>query len=100
MAGAMQVADGSVEVAGAPLVLIHEGVADSRMFDDQFAALGSGDIPDILDQADLLARSIPGARKLVIRRLAHVLNMERPREINQIVLDFLGEVYASATVQR
>jgi pimeloyl-ACP methyl ester carboxylesterase len=55
--------------------------------------VGSGDVPAILEQADLVARSIPGTRKVVLPRVAHVLNMELPAEVNQIVLDFLAEVY-------
>jgi pimeloyl-ACP methyl ester carboxylesterase len=53
--------------------------------------VGSGDVPDILDQADLLAGTIAGARKVVLPRVAHVLNMERPAEVNHIILDFLEE---------
>jgi pimeloyl-ACP methyl ester carboxylesterase len=55
--------------------------------------VGSGDVPDILDQADLLAGTIAGARKVVLPRVAHVLNMERPAEVNHIILDFLEEQY-------
>lgn len=57
--------------------------------------VGTGDIPNILEQADLLERNITGARKVVLPRVAHVLNMERPTEINRIILDFLGEQYPS-----
>jgi 3-oxoadipate enol-lactonase len=53
--------------------------------------VGSGDVPAVLDMADLLARTIPGARKIVLPRLAHLLNMERPTEVNRLVLDFLSE---------
>ena len=48
-----------------------------------------------MDQAHLLARTIPRARKVVLPRVAHVLNMERPAEINRLILDFLGEQYPS-----
>jgi len=58
--------------------------------------VGTGDIPNILEQADLLERNITGARKVVLPRVAHVLNMERPTEINHIILDFLGEQHPSA----
>jgi pimeloyl-ACP methyl ester carboxylesterase len=57
--------------------------------------VGTGDVPDILDQADLLARTIPGARKVMLPHVAHVLNMERPSEVNRIILDFLEEHYPS-----
>jgi 3-oxoadipate enol-lactonase len=55
--------------------------------------VGTGDVPDILDGADLLERSIPGSRKVVLPRVAHLLNMERPAEINRLILDFLAEQY-------
>jgi pimeloyl-ACP methyl ester carboxylesterase len=53
------------EVAGTgyPLLLIHEGVADCRMWD-----------------------------QLVIPGAAHVINMEQPAEFNRIVLDFLAHI--------
>ncbi len=57
--------------------------------------VGAGDVPDILDQAVLLERSITGARRLVLPHVAHVLNMERPAEINTLILDFLAEYYPS-----
>jgi len=52
-------------------------------------AVGSGDVPDILTQADLLHESIAGARKAVIPDVAHVPNMESPEPFNRLVLDFL-----------
>lgn len=58
--------------------------------------VGSGDVPAVLDLADLLARTIPGAHKVVLPRVAHLLNMERPAEVNRLILDFLAEVYPSA----
>ena len=57
--------------------------------------VGTGDVPNVLEQADLLERNITGARKVVLPRVAHVLNMERPTEINRIILDFLGEQHPS-----
>jgi 3-oxoadipate enol-lactonase len=53
--------------------------------------VGAGDIPDILEQADLLARTIPNVRKIALPRVAHLLNMEIPDEFNQLILDFLIE---------
>lgn len=51
---------------------------------------GSLDNPEILRAADLLANEIKGAKKVVISDTAHVPNMEKPAEFNQIVLDFLS----------
>ena len=57
--------------------------------------VGTGDVPNVLEQANLLERNITGARKVVLPHVAHVLNMERPTEINRIILDFLGEQHPS-----
>lgn len=57
--------------------------------------VGTGDVPNVLEQADLLERDITGARKVVLPRVAHLLNMEHPTEINRLVLDFLEEQYPS-----
>lgn len=51
--------------------------------------VGDGDVPSIVRLADLLAHTIPGARKIVFPGVAHVPNLERPEEFNQAVLDFL-----------
>ncbi len=56
-------------------------------------AVGTGDIPHILEQADLLARTIPDARLVALPRVAHVFNMEQPAETNRLALDFLREHY-------
>ena len=53
--------------------------------------IGSGDISSIQDQADLLADSIPGAQKVVLPEVAHLLNLEVPEEFNRVVLAFLRE---------
>jgi pimeloyl-ACP methyl ester carboxylesterase len=52
--------------------------------------IGDGDVHEIVRTADLLTQSIAGARKVVIPNVAHVPNLERPDEINQLVLDFLA----------
>ena len=54
--------------------------------------VGDSDVPDIVEQADMLARGITGARKVVIPGVAHVPNLERPDDFNRLVLDFLGGV--------
>jgi len=40
----------------------------------------------------ILAERIPGARLVQIPDTDHVVNMRRPAEFNQVVLEFLGEV--------
>jgi len=53
--------------------------------------VGELDQPRTIQGADLLARSIPEARKVVMPGVAHLLNLERPEEFGRIVLDFLAE---------
>jgi pimeloyl-ACP methyl ester carboxylesterase len=57
--------------------------------------VGEADIPDILEQADLLHTCIAGAEKAVIPDVAHVLNMERPEAFNRLVLEFLDRLAGS-----
>jgi pimeloyl-ACP methyl ester carboxylesterase len=52
---------------------------------------GDLDQPRTIQAADLLARSIPEARKIIMPGTAHLPNLERPEEFNRIVLDFLAE---------
>ncbi len=52
--------------------------------------IGDQDVRDILIIADILAAGIAGAKKVIIPGTAHHLNMEKPQEFNQIVLDFLA----------
>lgn len=51
--------------------------------------VGSDDIPDIQQIADIVAAKIPGAKKAVIPQTDHALNLERPDQFNRIVLEFL-----------
>ena len=50
------------------------------------------DMPDLLDVADLMATQIPQAQKAIIMGAAHLPNMEKPAQFNQIVLGFLEKV--------
>lgn len=50
------------------------------------------DAPACREIADLLERTVAGARKVVIPKTGHIINMERPDEFNQITLDFLADV--------
>ena len=51
--------------------------------------VGDQDVSDTLEIADLLATSIPGARKAVIEGSGHLPSLERPDELNRLLLDFL-----------
>lgn len=50
---------------------------------------GELDNPEILRAAGVMANAIPGAQKVVIPGAAHLPNMEKPAEFNQVVQDFL-----------
>ena len=54
--------------------------------------VGGEDVEFILSIADKLERDILGAKKVVIPRTAHHLNMEKPQEFNRVVIDFLEHV--------
>jgi 3-oxoadipate enol-lactonase len=51
--------------------------------------VGDKDLQPLLENADLLASSIRGARKAMIHDAAHLPSLEHPEEFNRIVLDFL-----------
>jgi pimeloyl-ACP methyl ester carboxylesterase len=54
------------------------------------AIVGSIDMPDVLRIVDLIAEQLPDASKAVIPDVAHMVNMEKPEEFNELVLKFLG----------
>jgi len=55
--------------------------------------VGSLDLEEKLAAADRLVAQAPQARKAVIPEAAHMMNMEKPDQFNQIVLDFLAGEY-------
>jgi pimeloyl-ACP methyl ester carboxylesterase len=55
------------------------------------AIVGDLDDPNINRIADTLVTTVPGARKYVLKGTAHLPNMERPDEFNQVVAEFLEE---------
>ncbi len=54
--------------------------------------VGDGDVPDVIETANLLEQGIAGARKVVFPGVAHMVNMEQPEAFNRIVLNFLRDV--------
>jgi pimeloyl-ACP methyl ester carboxylesterase len=54
------------------------------------AVVGNLDMPDILDIVERIAGEVPGARKVVIPDVAHMVNLEKPAEFNRVVLEFLA----------
>lgn len=53
--------------------------------------VGDADVSDMFAIADRLEREIPGARQAVVTGAAHGLPLERPDELNRLLLDFLAE---------
>lgn len=51
-----------------------------------------GEDDRFLAAADVMARRIPGAGKVVIEDAGHAANMDRPTEFNRSVLEFLGDM--------
>lgn len=54
--------------------------------------IGDLDVPAMFPVVDLLETKIAGAEKVLMSGAAHLPNMEKPEEFNQIVLDFLGGI--------
>ncbi len=52
--------------------------------------VGDQDVQDIMKAADLLENKIAVAIKIIIRGAGHHINIEKPRQFNDIVLDFLS----------
>ena len=53
--------------------------------------VGDTDVRTIEEVADLLATQIPGARKVLIERADHVVNLRQPEAFDAAVVPFLTE---------
>ncbi|MFE0514292.1 alpha/beta fold hydrolase, partial [Streptomyces sp. NPDC058964] len=51
---------------------------------------GALDAPDLIAEAERLARTVPDGRSVVVEGTAHYPNMERPETYNEIVSGFLA----------
>lgn len=70
-----------------------EPAASGRLHEIQAPTLllvGAYDLQPKIEQARWMASEIPGAQLVVIPEVAHMLNMEKPAEFNQRVLEFLS----------
>jgi pimeloyl-ACP methyl ester carboxylesterase len=52
--------------------------------------VGERDLPDFHATADMIERGIPGARRVVLPEVGHVVNIEASERFNQLVIDFLA----------
>ena len=52
---------------------------------------GDKDIPFMMESNMFLEKNIPGARRVLVKDVAHMLNMEKPAEVNKLIMDFLSE---------
>jgi pimeloyl-ACP methyl ester carboxylesterase len=53
---------------------------------------GEHDVPGFLDMSAVLARRIPGARYHVVADAGHMINMEQPSAVNEVLARFLDEL--------
>jgi 3-oxoadipate enol-lactonase len=50
---------------------------------------GDKDLPTITANAEYMEKNIPGAKRVVMKDVAHMLNIEKPEELNKLMMDFL-----------
>jgi len=50
---------------------------------------GDKDLPFINETSMFLEKAIPGAKRLLLKGAAHMLNMEQPADVNRAILNFL-----------
>jgi pimeloyl-ACP methyl ester carboxylesterase len=58
------------------------------------AVVGTLDVPDIDQLAHLIDQHVPGAERVYIPDVAHMVNMEKPAEFNRVLLEFLERIEA------
>lgn len=52
---------------------------------------GDKDLPYITANSAYLEKNIPGAKRVVMKDVAHMMNIERPEELNKLVMDFMNQ---------
>lgn len=50
---------------------------------------GDKDLPVITDNCGYMEKNIPGAKRVVMKDVAHMLNIEKPEELNKLMMNFL-----------
>jgi len=63
-------------------------------------AVGEQDVPGFLEMSAVLARRIPGAQYRVVAGAGHMINMERPAVVNELLAGFLGQLFPAQARSR
>ena len=61
--------------------------------------IGDRDEENVTNIAELLASNIHGAQKVILPNTAHLPNMEKPEQFNQIVLEIFTEHAALTSIK-
>ncbi len=81
--------------AGPPVIFLHAGIADSRTWQPQVDAFDERfevHVRRSRASGRALVEGIPGARAVDIAGVAHLPSLERPDELNHLVLEFLDSM--------
>ena len=61
-------------------------------------AVGEQDVPGFREMSAVLGRRIPGARCHVVPGAGHMINMEQPAAVNELLARFLQQLRPPAAV--
>jgi pimeloyl-ACP methyl ester carboxylesterase len=50
---------------------------------------GDKDLPYITTTSEFMEKNILGAKRILLKDVAHMLNLEKPEEVNDLIIDFL-----------
>jgi pimeloyl-ACP methyl ester carboxylesterase len=59
-------------------------------------AVGERDVPGFREMAAVLARRIPGAQYRIVTGAGHMINMEQPAAVNELLARFLDQLPPAA----
>jgi pimeloyl-ACP methyl ester carboxylesterase len=79
---------------GAPARRLTEPPAATRLVQIRVPTLvivGDGEMPALAEKGEYVARTIPGARHVVIPGAGHFVNIEQPAAYTRVVSEWLAE---------
>jgi 3-oxoadipate enol-lactonase len=79
------------QMAGWPVLSDKPPIVD-RLAQIQLPVLiihGDKDLPYISEGCIYLEETIPGAKRVLLNNVAHMLNIEKPKEVNKLIADFV-----------